>query len=89
MMQTNQRKGRLTQNRSNSDEAAVYQICVDGQLEPKWADWFEDFTLSREDGTTLLTGVAIDQAALHGLLARLRDLNLPLVSVQRLKSRDS
>jgi hypothetical protein len=84
MMQTHPGKGKPARRRSNPDGADVYQICVEGQLDPKWADWFEGFTLTCDGETTLLTGVAIDQAALYGLLGRLRDLNLPLISVQRL-----
>ena len=83
-MQTYPGKGQLSRRRSSADDAALYQICVEGQLEPKWADWFDGFTLICEGETTRLTGVAIDQAALYGLLARLRDLNLQLISVQRL-----
>ena len=59
-----------------------YQITVKGHLNPNWADWFEGLTITREDnGETLLTGPVVDQAALHGLLRKVRDLGLPLVSV--------
>jgi hypothetical protein len=53
-----------------------------GHLDDRWAAWFDGLTLTRDDnGTTLLTGPVVDQAALHGVLRRVRDLGLPLVSV--------
>ena len=64
----------------------VYQIRIKGRLGPQWADWFAGLTITREDnGDTLLTGPVVDQAALHGLLRRVRDLDLPLLSVMRLE----
>jgi len=66
------------------DQHAVYHIRVQGNLDQKWSDWFDGFMIaSREDGETLLTGQLADQAALHGLLAKIRDLGLPLLSVRR------
>ncbi len=60
----------------------TYRIRVRGHLDDSWSDWFGGLTLRRqEDGTTLLTGQVADQAALHGLIARIRDLGLPLLSV--------
>jgi hypothetical protein len=65
--------------------AAVYEITVAGDLGPQWADWFEGFAMVRQDdGKTRLTGAVADQSALHGLLARIRDLGLPLLLVKRL-----
>lgn len=59
-----------------------YEIRVAGHLPPQWADWFEGLTITlKEDGDTLLTGPVIDQARLHGLLKKVRDLGLSLVSV--------
>lgn len=59
-----------------------YQIRVKGHLGPRWADWFDGLTLTASsDGTTLIHGVVVDQAALHGLLRTLRDLGLVLISV--------
>ena len=67
---------------TDAGEPMVYQIRVKGHLNSKWKDWFGNLTVTLEnDGITLLTGPVIDQAALHGLLKRVRDLGLPLVSV--------
>jgi hypothetical protein len=72
---TNGRKG---------NRAAIYEIKVQGNLDAKWSDWFDGFTISQQvDDETLLTGHVIDQPALHGLLAKIRDLGLPLLSVER------
>jgi hypothetical protein len=60
----------------------IYEIRVVGHLSPQWTDWFEGLTIMlEEDGNTLLTGPLADQAALHGLLKKVRDLGMPLVSV--------
>jgi hypothetical protein len=62
----------------------VYHIRVKGQLGPQWAGWFEGMTITlKANGDTLLTGPVVDQAALYGLLRKLRDVGLPLVSVTR------
>src|SRR5689334_15014136 len=59
-----------------------YEIRLKGHLDNRWANWFEGLTITREDnGETSLTGLVVDQAALHGLLRKVRDLGLPLVSV--------
>ena len=59
-----------------------YEIRLKGHLDNRWSDWFEGLTITREeDGDTLLTGPVIDQAALHGLLKKVRDLGMPLVSI--------
>ena len=58
------------------------EIRVKGQIDQHWSDWFDDLTVTHTDqNETVLTGPIVDQAALHGLLARLRDLGLPIVSV--------
>ncbi len=60
----------------------VYQIRIKGHLGREWTDWFGGLTITLEDnGETLLTGPVVDQAALHGLLKKVRDLAMPLVSV--------
>ena len=63
-------------------EPGRYEIRIKGHLDNRWADWFEGLTITREDnGETVLRGPVVDQAALHGLLRKVRDLGLPLVSV--------
>lgn len=70
-------------------EAGRYEIRLAGHLDAHWAAWFDGLTVSREaDGTTVISGPIVDQAALHGLLQRVRDLGLPLVSVTRLPPDD-
>lgn len=67
------------------DELSSYQIRLKGHLGPRWSAYFEGFTLTNsENGEALLTGVITDQAALHGVLAKIRDLGLPLLSVNRI-----
>ena len=67
-------------------DAGWYEIRVDGALDDRWATWFDELTLSVEgDGTTVIAGPVVDQAALHGLLQRVRDMGIPLVSVTRMK----
>ena len=67
-------------------EPERYEICIKGHLDDKWAGWFEGLTITREDnGETLLTGPVVDQAALHGLLRKVRDLGMPLLSVTRVR----
>ena len=68
----------------------VYQIRVKGHLDSQWTEWFEGLAVTlEEDGDTLLTGPVVDQAALHGLLKKVRDLGLPLVSVVQIQGLDS
>jgi hypothetical protein len=67
-------------------EPERYEIRIKGHLDDKWADWFEGLTITREDnGETLLTGPVVDQAALHGVLRKVRDLGMPLLSVSRIR----
>lgn len=68
------------------DEPMVYQIRLKGHLGPQWTDWFGGVTLTLEDnGETLLICPVIDQAALHGLLRKVRDVGIPLLSVIRIE----
>ena len=69
---------------------ACYQLRVDGHLDDHWSAWFGDLTLSREsDGTTSLRGLVSDQAELHGLLMKIRDLSVTLISVAVVDPSDS
>jgi hypothetical protein len=66
------------------DQPMVYQIRIEGHLGPQWTAWFGGLSITLEDnGETLLTGLVADQAALHGLLRRVRDLGMPLISAIR------
>lgn len=63
-------------------EPERYEIRLQGHLDDRWADWFEGMSITREDsGNTLLAGLVVDQSALHGLLRKVRDLGMPLISV--------
>jgi hypothetical protein len=65
-------------------EAGPYEIRLTGHLDARWRAWFDGLTVSHEaDGTTVISGSIVDQAALHGLLQRVRDLGVPLVSVRQ------
>ncbi|MDY6793454.1 MAG: hypothetical protein SWH54_19500 [Thermodesulfobacteriota bacterium] len=64
---------------------ADYQIKVKGNLGSQWSDWFEGMTIESEGAFTNITGKVLDQPALHGLLVRVRDLGLPLISVKRVE----
>ena len=67
---------------SDADQPMLYQIRIKGHLSRQWTDWFDGLTITlEEDGNTLLTGALIDQVALHGLLKKVRDLGMPLLSV--------
>jgi hypothetical protein len=67
---------------ANRHQAGRCEIRVKGHLEPRWAAWFDGLSLTHEsDGTTVIHGHVVDQAALHGLLQKVRDIGLPLVSV--------
>jgi hypothetical protein len=62
----------------------IYELRVKGHLDDRWSDWLGDLAMQRqEDGTTMLVGPVVDQAALHGVINRIRDLGLPLLSVKR------
>ncbi len=66
----------------HQDDPGQYEIRVQGRLEPRWAAWFDGMTVTPgSDGTTTIHGPVVDQAALHGLLRKLRDIGLPLLSI--------
>ena len=71
-------------------EAGWYEIRLKGHLDTRWAAWFEGMAFAREDdGTTRIHGPVADQAALHGLLQRVRDLGLPLISVMQIDPQET
>jgi hypothetical protein len=73
-------------NGCKCNKTVKYEIRVQGNLDAKWSDWFDGFTISQQaNDETLLTGQVVDQPALHGLLAKIRDLGLPLLSVERVR----
>jgi hypothetical protein len=85
---TGHNRDRVMSNEINSEsekaQPLVYQIRIMGHLGRQWTDWFGGLTLTLEDnGETLLTGSVVDQAALHGVLRKVRDLGMPLLSVMR------
>jgi hypothetical protein len=71
------------------DRQAIYQIRVKGNIDRNWSNWFDGLAIiPQANDEALLTGPVIDQAALHGLLGKIRDLGLPLLSVRRVKSEE-
>jgi hypothetical protein len=69
------------------DQPGQYEIRIKGHLDDRWDDWFGGLTITLENnGETFLTGPVVDQAALHGLLRKVRDLGMPLISVNRVES---
>ncbi|MBE9067643.1 hypothetical protein IQ260_13360 [Leptolyngbya cf. ectocarpi LEGE 11479] len=82
----------------SSESHPQYEICVKGHLAPHWSDWFEGFAMAegrswtialKDNGETLLSGPVIDQAALYGVLIKVRDLGLPLISVMPVQPKES
>jgi hypothetical protein len=68
---------------ADNDKPWRYELRVKGHLDGKWSDWFDGLTIVQEDtGSTLLSGPVVDQAALHGLLTKIRDLSMPLLLVK-------
>ena len=75
---------------TNPSQTVIYQIRFKGHLDSQWTDWFGGLTITLEDdGDTLLTGPVIDQAALHGLLKKVRDLGMPLVSISQVQFQET
>lgn len=68
--------------------AVIYRITIQGHLESDWSEWFEGLTITwGNTGETILTGPLVDQTALHGVLSKIRDLGLPLLSLTRLETK--
>ena len=68
---------------SNADQPRHVRITIHGHLHPRWSEWFENLTISQQpDGTTTLSGPVVDQAALYGLIIKLRDMGLPLLALE-------
>jgi hypothetical protein len=71
-------------NESDRSTSIIYEVRLKGQIAPRWAEWFDGLSMTyTDDGDTLLRGAVADQAALHGLLNKVRDLGLTLLAVQR------
>ena len=71
-------------------EAGRYEIRLKGHLDSRWASWFDGLALTKErDGTTVIRGLVTDQSALHGLLQKVRDLGVPLLSVTRIEPEET
>jgi hypothetical protein len=93
--QERRRRGRALASRhggadmSASGQPARYEIRIEGLLDSHWAAWFEDLHLSNDSTQTVICGPLADQPALHGLLVKIRDLGLCLISVRRLDSGDA
>ena len=71
-------------DRRHYDQPTSYIIRIQGAIDSSWSDWFGGFTITRQNGETLLEGEARDQAALHGILAKINELGLALISVNKL-----
>lgn len=77
------------ESKTEGSQPELYQIRLKGHLDSQWTDWFDGLTVTlEEDGNTLLTGPVIDQAALHGLLRKVRDIGMILISVNPLPVRN-
>jgi hypothetical protein len=77
---------KIPDSKIETSQTPVYEIRIKGHLGSQWTDWFEGFTIAlEEDGDTLLTGPVSDQAALYGLLKKVRDLGMPLLSFNRVQ----
>ena len=77
-------EGSTISDTSTASEAGRYEIRLKGHLDNRWASWFDGLTLTNcADGSTVIHGIVVDQSALHGLLQKVRDVGLPLISVTR------
>ena len=81
---------RTTHHIDSYGQGVQYEIRVDGHLTERWAAWFDGLAIiSEDDGTTVIRGSLVDQAALHGLLQRLRDIGIPLISLTPVEDSDT
>jgi hypothetical protein len=71
-------------NEHEFDQQAIYRIIVKGILDPSWSDWFDGFSISSQADRTFLNGIVPDQSALHGILGKINDLGLSIISVTKL-----
>jgi hypothetical protein len=71
-------------NGRNYDQPTSYRICIQGTIDPTWSDWFGGFAITPQNGETVLEGEVMHQAALHGILAKINELGLSLISVNKL-----
>lgn len=73
---------------TDPDQPLMYEVRIKGRLSKRWDDWFDHMTVTSDsNGETTLTGTVVDQAALHGILTRIRDLGLQLLSVTKIETR--
>lgn len=76
--------------KTDPSQLTIYQIRIEGHLDDQWTSWFGGMTITlEENGDTLLTGPVADQAALFGLLKKIRDLGLPLISIDRVDTKSN
>ncbi len=66
------------------DQSTAYEIHLKGVLDPSWSEWFDGFSITTHGNETVLNGIVIDQSALHGILAKINDLGLPIISVEKI-----
>ena len=74
----------MIDNNPQFEKPEIYRIKIKGLLDEKWSDWFDGFTITPQEDETILVGSVSDQGALHGLLAKIRDLGLILISIEQL-----
>lgn len=89
LQESSTEQGGQNMSHRHDAEKAIYQIRVEGQLDDGWSDWFAGMTVSFKDGASTLTGSVADQAELRGVLTKIWDLNLTLISVIQLEPGDT
>ncbi len=75
-----------TNQPQTADQPATYEIKVQGRLDERWSNWFDQMTITFDNGNTVFNGAVTDQTALHGIFVKIRDLNLTLISVNRIET---